>query len=103
METSHPLERIPPLGSTGLAGMRDWFQKLQDRGLLFHPDDDPADIVRIDSGERTFTDAEAGMIRSLLVGLFEQHGDGVYEAAWPVFAKAVGIALDREFNQEIRT
>lgn len=103
METSQNLERIPPLESTGPAGMRDWFQKLQDRGLLFHPDDDPADIVRIVSGERTFTDVEAVTIRSLLAWLFEQHGDGVYEAAWPVFAEAVGIALDREVNQEIST
>lgn len=85
------MERIPTYFPVDYASMQLWFRKMQECGLLFHPDDDPSDIVRIDTGGRTFNDSEATILRGILAKMFELHGNGVYEAAWPVFAEAVGI------------
>jgi len=67
---------------------------MQCRGLLFHPDDDPADIVVIQSGERMFRNRETEEARFVLDALFAVLGDGVYEAAYPVMMNACGIRLD---------
>ena len=50
METS----RIPKFSDKSFDGMLMWFSELQVRGLLFHPDDDPADIIRISDSTATF-------------------------------------------------
>ena len=67
---------------------------MQCRGLLFHPDDDPADIVVIQSGERMLRNRETEEARFVLDALFAALGDGVYEAAYPVMMNACGIRLD---------
>ena len=67
---------------------------MQCRGLLFHPDDDPADIVVIQSGERMLRNRETEEARFVLDALFAVLGDGVYEAAYPVMMNACGIRLD---------
>ena len=67
---------------------------MQCRGLLFHPDDDPADIVVIQSGERMLRNRETEEARFVLDALFAVLGDGVYEAAYPVMMNACGIQLD---------
>lgn len=58
---------------------------MQQKGLLFHPDDDPADIICIKSGGQLFTPREISQLRCLLENIFAQHGNDVYEAAYPVF------------------
>ena len=64
------------------------------RGLLFHPDDDPADIAVIQSGERMFRNPETEEVRFVLDALFAALGDGVYEAAYPAIMNACGVMLD---------
>ena len=50
--------RIPELNAVSFDSALQWFAEMQCRGLLFHPDDDPADIVVIQSGERMFQNRE---------------------------------------------
>ena len=57
--------RIPAYDSTSPEGMQMWFAEMSARGLLFHPEDDPASILRIGTWERTFTDSEAEPERKL--------------------------------------
>ncbi|MDS4020387.1 MAG: hypothetical protein RKR03_07745 [Candidatus Competibacter sp.] len=86
--------RIPELKTVSFDGALQWFSEMQCRGLLFHPDDDPADIIVIRSGERMFKDREIQETRSVLDTLFAALGDDVYEAAYPIMMKACGIRLD---------
>ena len=86
--------RIPELGAISFDDALQWFAEMQCRGLLFHPDDDPADIIVIRSGERMFNDWEIQETRSVLDTLFAALGDDVYEAAYPIMMNACGIRLD---------
>lgn len=86
--------RIPAYDSANPDGMLTWFAEMSVRGLLFHPEEDPAGIVRIGTWERVFTDAEAERIRGILGSMFEKHGDETINACYPVFMRAVGQRLD---------
>lgn len=87
--------RIPKLHDTTFDGALLWFSEMQCGGLLFHPEDDPADIIRISSGERLFSDGEVNELRFVLNELEERMGhDKVIEAAYPIFMTAFGNQLD---------
>ncbi len=87
--------RIPKLQDTTFDGALLWFSEMQCSQLLFHPEDDPADIITIKSGERTFTDSEVQELRFLLNELEEGLGhDQLIEAAYPIFMNALGNKLD---------
>lgn len=90
----HTQSRIPKLHDTTFDGALLWFSEMQCGNLLFHPEDDPADIIRISSGERLFSDDEANELRFLLNELEESLGhEKVIEAAYPIFMKAFGNQL----------
>lgn len=86
--------RIPAYDSANADGMLTWFAEMSARGLLFHPEEDPAKILRIGTWERTFTDVEADRVRGILGNMFAQHGDETINACYPVFMRAVGQRLD---------
>lgn len=87
--------RIPKLHDTTFDGALLWFSEMQCSDLLFHPEDDPADIIRISSGERFFSENEVSEIQSVLNELEEGLGhEKVIEAAYPIFMKAFGNQLD---------
>ncbi len=87
--------RIPKLQDATFDGALLWFSEMQCSQLLFHPEDDPADIIMIKSGERTFTDNEVQELRFLLSELEECLGhDQLIEAAYPIFMNAFGNKLD---------
>lgn len=87
--------RIPKLRDTTFDGALLWFSEMQCSNLLFHPEDDPADIIRISSGERLFSNGEVKELRFLLNELEEGMGhEKVIEAAYPIFMTACGIQLD---------
>ena len=88
------MNRIPTYDATSPDGMLIWFAEMAQRDLLFHPDDDPASIVRIKDGARTFTRSEATMLREVLASMFAGHGDKVYDSAYPIFARAMRLPLD---------
>lgn len=90
-EAVQAMPRIPPLSGISFEDARNWFIALRDAGLLFNPDDDPADIVYIVSDERMFTDAEAEDLRGILGRLFDALGDDFYEACYPIFMEACGL------------
>lgn len=86
--------RIPQLDAVSFDAALLWFAEMQQRGLLFHPDDDPADIIVIDNGEKMFSDQEADEARSAIDRLFVILGEDIYEAAYPIMMKACGHQLD---------
>ena len=87
--------RIPKLRDTTFDSALLWFSELQCDGLLFHPEDDPAEIIRFSDDERMFSDTEVLELRFLLDELDENLGhDRMIEAAYPIFMNAVGIQLD---------
>ncbi len=72
-----------------------WFSEMQCGTLLFHPEDDPADIICIPNGERAFSDVEVNELRFLLNELEENLGhEKLIEAAYPIFMNAFGNQLD---------
>ncbi len=85
------LNRIPECADFTFDGMLCWFSELSRQELLFHPDDDPAEIVSIVDGTETFSDAEVKKLRKLLDRMFVLNGDKVYEAAYPVFMRRMDI------------
>lgn len=86
--------RIPACDSASPDGMLAWFAEMSVRGLLFHPEEDPANIVRIGTWERTFTDSEADRLRRILGNMFAEYGDQTISACYPVFMRVVGQRLD---------
>ncbi len=87
--------RIPKLRDTTFDGALWWFSEMQCSNLLFHPEDDPADIICISNGERAFSDGEVKEVRFVLNELEEGIGhEKVIEAAYPIFMTACGIQLD---------
>lgn len=91
----HTQSRIPRLHDTTFDGALLWFAEMQCSNLLFHPEDDPADIIRISSGERMFSTNEVNELRFVLNKLEEGLGhEKVIGAAYPVFMKAFGNQLD---------
>jgi hypothetical protein len=87
--------RIPPLHEASFDGALSWFAEMQSQQLLFHPEDDPADIVRVADNKRVFSDREAVEIRFVLDALARQIGHEVLmDAAYPVLMRASGFRLD---------
>lgn len=91
----HTQSRIPKLHDTTFDSALLWFSEMQCDGLLFHPEDDPADIIRISNNEPLFSEAEVQELRFLLNELDENLGhDQMIEAAYPIFMNAFGRQLD---------
>jgi hypothetical protein len=84
------ISRIPQWTDHNFDGMLVWFSEMSARGLLFHPDDDPSEIVSIANGARLFSDTETAELRSTVAQMFELNGDEVYEAGEPIFRAAIG-------------
>lgn len=91
----HTQSRIPKLHDASFDGALMWFSELQCSNLLFHPEDDPADIIRISNGERLFSEKEVQELRFVMTELERTVGhEKVIEAAYPIFMKAFGNQLD---------
>lgn len=87
--------RIPKLSEMSFDGALVWFSEMQCRDLLFHPEDDPADVIRVADGTRTFSASEQEELRLLLSGMEGGLGHAqMIAAAYPVFMRAAGIRLD---------
>jgi hypothetical protein len=87
--------RIPKLSEMSFDGALVWFSEMKCRDLLFHPEDDPADVIRVADGARTFSTSEQEELRLLLSELESGLGhEQMIEAAYPVFMSAAGNQLD---------
>jgi hypothetical protein len=71
-----------------------WFAEMSKCELLFHPDDSPDQIVIIKTGESLFSPEECNEVEGVLSRMFDQFGDKVHEAAYPIFMRAAGQRLD---------
>jgi hypothetical protein len=85
------LNRIPAIPGKSRFALERWFKKLHLEGLLFHPDDQPEDIVSIATGEQVFAPLECQKLREGIRILFESHGDLVYEVALNYFQKSMEV------------
>jgi hypothetical protein len=91
----HTQSRIPQLRDTTFDSALLWFSEMSCRALLFHPEDDPGDIVRIADGQPLFSENEVAEIRFLVDEIEAELGhEQMIEAAYPAFMKAFGIQLD---------
>jgi len=88
------VSRIPEFSDKSFDGMLFWFATMSRRELLFHPDDPAEKIYDIATGEPTFSPAESRKANAILETMFNRFGDEVYEAAYPIFMKRMGIQLD---------
>ena len=86
--------RIPEFSDLSFDGMLLWFATMSERELLFHPDDPADTIYDIATREPTFSPDESRKANETLDTMFKTHGDNVYEAAYPIFMKRMGIQLD---------
>lgn len=87
-------DRIPDLATNTQDGMLFWFAEMSKRDLLFHPDDSPKDIIYIATNKPMFSPLECEKLENILSGMFNRFGEEVYDAAYPVFMKRMGIQLD---------
>jgi len=88
------ISRIPEFSDKSFDGMLLWFATMSRRELLFHPDDPAENIYNIATGKPTFLPAESRKANAILETMFNRFGDEVYEAAYPIFMKRMGIQLD---------
>lgn len=83
--------RIPDFANKSREGMSTWFAEMSLRGLLFHPEDAPRDIITITTNERTFTTEECVKLDGIMAEMFAMFGDDVCETAHPIFMKCMGL------------
>ena len=79
------VSRVPEFETSTFTGMRAWFKAMAKRGLLFHPDDAPDQIISIKTDQRLFSRDECLKLEQIIGVMFNRFGDQVYEAAYPVF------------------
>jgi hypothetical protein len=92
METK---SRIPILREVSPDGALMWFSEMQCQKLLFHPEEDPADIIRIADNTPAFSAHEVEELRFFIGALGRELGhEKMIEAAYPIFMTACGIQLD---------
>lgn len=85
--------RIPDFANMSREGMSIWFAEMALRGLLFHPEDAPSDVIKGGTQERLFTPNECVKLDGIMGEMFALFGDDVCETCYPVFMKAAGHRL----------
>ncbi len=73
--------RIPALRGMTLEDMQAWFAAMAERGLLFHPDDDPATVVNSASTAPVFNENECRSLRMIMDVLFRNFPEHIHDAA----------------------
>lgn len=83
--------RIPSLPNKSFFAMNRWFYKMQQAGLLYHPDERAENIVVIETGAPMFDSVECEVLDALMDQMFEVHGDKVYDVCVKHVHRAMGI------------
>ncbi len=73
------MNRVPDRLQISQQSTKAWMQTMIDEGLFYHPDDDPSDIFRMATKQRTFNPNEADKLRDIYSSMFNVLGDEVYE------------------------
>lgn len=76
------ISRIPILQEKTFVAAQQWFAKMQQAQMLFHPDDDPQKIVSIVTSAPVFTGTEVIAVRAIMAQLFDCLGSDVYDACY---------------------
>jgi hypothetical protein len=88
--------RIPALTNNSRTAARKWFTQMHRSELLFHPDNNPYELVQIADGSPTFTSQECEEASQALKLMFLHHGDAVYELAMDVVSRAFHTPAERK-------
>jgi hypothetical protein len=91
-----PATRIPTLSDSTLTAAHTWLTQMHEGGLLFHPDNNPSDLVQITDGSPTFTPQECKEASQALKLMFLHHGDAVYELAMDVISHTFHTPAERK-------
>ena len=77
---------VPDLLQISQHSTKVWMQTMIDEDLFYHPDDDPSEIFRIATKQRTFNPNEADKLRDIYSRMFDVLGDEVYEIGCEVLS-----------------
>jgi hypothetical protein len=88
--------RIPSLTNNSRTAASKWFTEMHKGGLLFHPDNNPNELVQIGDGSPTFTPQECEEATQALKLMFLHHGDSVYELAMAVVSRTFHTPAKRK-------
>lgn len=78
------MNRIPLISAITPETVREWMQKMNDAGLMFHTEDDPADIICLDTDEPTFNEEEVGQVRAIIARIRDALGSQTEDIAFEV-------------------
>jgi hypothetical protein len=67
-----------------------WWAQMADKGLVFHPDDSPHEIVNMKTGQRLFTNDACQKLERIITFLFQHHGEKVYESGHRELMRRMG-------------
>ena len=84
------ITRIPQWTDRSFDGMPAWFAEMSVTDFLFHPNDDPSEIISTPNWTKPFSDTEAAELRTIIAEMFDLKGDEVYEAGLPISRAAPG-------------
>jgi len=85
---------IPLLACPTPEAARQWWSEIFKLGLNHHPDDDPAHLVRIDSGEPMLDSGACRRMRDAVSEMFDFLGDDIYRIGHEELIKTLGITLE---------
>ena len=86
--------RIPDFLGKDFNEMSYWFYEMSKRGLLFHPDDSPVEIVSIATNKQIFNSTECRKLERIIDDMFQAFGNQVYESAYPFFMERMRVQPD---------
>lgn len=93
MLTEH---QIPTLANSTFEGVRSWWDQIIALGLNTHPDDDPADIVLMETGTPAMTPEACKKVRTAYQMMFDSLGDAVYEIGANAYMSNLGYVMDHD-------
>jgi hypothetical protein len=88
--------RIPTLANNSRTAARKWLTQMHESELLFHPDNNPYELVQIADGSPTFTPQECEEASQALKLMFLHHGDAVYELAMDAVSRTFHTPAERK-------
>lgn len=98
MQSARVVSRIPPYDPRTPSGMRAWFEEMDRKGLLFHPEDAPSEVLAGGTWVPLFTPGEAAQAARVIARMTADHGhEAMIEACYPVAMRPTdGLLADAD-------
>ena len=99
---------IPDFVGSSAQDVRKWWDQVISLGLNIHPDDDPANIVDLKTGQPALEESACKKIEGIYQHMFDLLGDDVYDIGTTAYMNHLGYmeirgrALDQEQTFWIR-